>query len=145
MRAEESIEVHAPPEAVWALMADPEQILQWYTPLERFEYLTEDRGAGALLRFVERTPLGRMDLYCVITKWVDTRTIAFRMISGNFLESFEERWTVEPSAAGSIFTFTMQGEISFGLVGKLLTRFAERRSDAVVARMLSALQSLAEA
>ena len=53
MEVQRSIAIAAPPEKVWAFLADPERILEWYFPLRRFEYTGEARhsvGAPFLLR-----------------------------------------------------------------------------------------------
>jgi len=50
MRVERSVEIAAPPEKVWPFLIEPRKVLQWYIPLQSFEYSSEKHG-------IEGTPL----------------------------------------------------------------------------------------
>jgi uncharacterized protein YndB with AHSA1/START domain len=146
MRVQRSIEIEASPEEVWALLIEPERILEWYLPLEKFEYKSEQTsGVGARFRFEQASPLGTMELDCAVTEWVENEAFAFRMTSGNFAKEYAERWTVEATPSGSRFTFLEEGELSLGIIGRLIGPLAERGSRATVEKMLAKLKSLAEA
>ena len=146
MKVQKSIEINAPPEKVWSFMTEPEKVLQWYIPLQKFEYTTDQRNAvGAPLYYEEKTALGSVKFNCVVTEWVEKEKFAFKMTSGNMMKSYEEIWTVEPANAGSRFTFLEQGELSLGIIGKLLNPIAARSSGATVEKMLAKLKTLAEA
>jgi len=146
MRVERSIEISASPEKVWPFLSKPEKILQWYAPLQRFEYTGQQKGGvGAPFRFVEKTAAGTVRLDCVVTEWVEDELFAFRMISGTMMKEYAERWTVEALQSGCRFTFREEGELGMGVLGRVLQPLAERGSGAVVEGMLTRLKSLAEA
>jgi len=146
MRVRRSIEINAPPEKIWPFMSEPEKVLQWYLPLQKFEYTTDQRNlVGAALYYEEKTALGRIKLNCVVTEWEVKEKFAFKMHSGNMMKSYQETWTVEPTPSGSRFIFLEEGESSLGVIGKLLNPVAERSSGATIEKMLASLKSLVEA
>lgn len=145
MRVERSIEIGASPEKVWPYLSEPEKILQWYAPLQQFEYTSEQKGGvGAPFRFVEKTAAGTAKLDCVVTEWVENELLAFRMISGNMMKAYAERWDVVATGSGCRFTFTEEGELGLGVLGRLFQPLAERGSGSVVEGMLARLKSLVE-
>jgi uncharacterized protein YndB with AHSA1/START domain len=146
MKLSGSIEIAAPPEKIWPYLVEPEKILEWYFPLEEFQYTSEQRaGVGTTFYYVEASPVGSVKLNFTVTEWVENRRIAFRMTSGDFLKAAEQSWTVEPTPSGSMFTFDEEGEFPYGLIGKLMALFARMGSQANVRKMLTRLKSLAEA
>ena len=146
MRVQKSIEIEASPEEVWAFLTEPEKILEWYVPLRKFEYTSEQKsGVGAPFRFEQKAAAGTLELNCAVTEWVENEVFAFRMTSGNIMKDYAERWTVEATPSGSRFTFTEEGELPFGVIGRLIRPLAERSSGATVEKMLAKLKSLAEA
>ena len=86
-----------------------------------------------------------MKLNCVVTEYVENEKFAFKMTSGNMMKSYEERWTVEVTPSGSHFTFMEQGELPYGIIGRIIGPLAQRSSAAIVEKMLAKLKSLAEA
>lgn len=146
MRVQKSIEIAAPPEKIWPFLVEPENILKWYIPLQKFEYTSEQRsGVGAPFNYEEKVAVGVIKLNCVVTEWVENERLAFSMTSGNMLKSYGERWTVEATPSGSRFTFMEQGEFSYGIIGRVMGPLAQRSSGATVVKMLAKLKSLAEA
>jgi hypothetical protein len=146
MRVQRSIEIEASPEEVWVHLSRSEKVLEWYIPLIRFEFTTEEKsGVGAPILFEQGSPLGTLQLDCVVTEWVENEVLAFKMTSGSIVKAYEERWTVAPTPSGSRFTFAEQGELPWGIVGKLIQPLAERSSGATVEKMLAKLKSLVEA
>lgn len=145
MKVAKSIEIATPPEKVWPFLAEPEKVLEWYLPLQRFEYSGEQRGVGAPLRFEEKTTGQLMKLDCVVTESVENERFAFRMVSGNMMKSYEERWALEAAPSGTRFNYLFQGEMPFGILGKIISPLAQRSSAATAGKMLAKLKSLAEA
>ena len=146
MRVERSIEIAAPPENIWPFLFEPEKVLQWYIPLQRFEYSSEQRGSeGACLYFEEKVAGRIMKLNCVVTECVENEEFAFKMTSGSMMKSYEERWTVEPTPTGGKFTFMEQGELPYGVIGKVIEPLAQSISGSTIEKMLTKLKSLVEA
>ena len=145
MEVTKSIEIAVPPETLWPYISEPLSILEWYIPLIKFEYTSEQRNkVGAPFYYEEKTPGGTMKLSCVITEWDENKQFAFKMTSGNMLKSYQERWIVEATSSGSRFTFMEKGELDLGIIGKIIGSLAARSSAATVDKMLVKLKSLAE-
>ena len=146
MKVIKSIDITSPPETVWPFISEPEKILEWYIPLKKFEYTSEYRNqVGAPLYFEEKTTAGLIKLNCVVTEWKENKQFSFKMNSGNMMKSYEEIWTIEAISSGSRFTFTEQGELGLGIIGKIIGPLAQRSSRATIEKMLAKLKSLVEA
>jgi len=145
MIVEKSIEISASPDKIWSLMAKPEEVLKWYLPLQRFDYTSDQHGGvGAPLYFEEKAGGRVMKFDCVITEWAENEKLAFKMVSGNMAKSYEERWTIEATPTGSIFTFMEQINLGYWIFGKILVPFVKRASGATIKKMLAELKRLAE-
>ena len=145
MEVTKFIDITVPPEIIWPFMSEPTKILEWYIPLQKFEYISEQRNkVGAPFYFEEKTTGGTIKLDCVVTEWEENKRFAFKMTSGNMLKSYQERWTVETTASGSRFTFMEQGELGLGIIGKIIRPLASRSSAATIEKMLAKLKDLAE-
>lgn len=106
MDVERSIDIAAPPEKVWAFVSEPELVLQWYLPLKKFEYTGERcHEAGAPLRFEEKVAGRTMKLDCVVTEWEANRSFGFKMLRGDMMKNYQEKWTIHATPSGSRFTF----------------------------------------
>jgi len=146
MSVQKWIEIETPPDELWTFLTEPEKILEWYIPLQRFEYTTEQQGGvGAPFYFEHKTPMGTMKLNCVVTEWVENEVFAFKMTSGNLIKGYAERWTVEATPSGSRFTFTEEVDLPFGAIGRWIQPLAQRSSGATVEKILTRLKSLAQA
>ncbi len=114
--------------------------------MQRFEYASEQcSGVGAPLYFEEKVAGQLMKLNCEVTEWVENEKIAFNMTSGNMVKSYGEKWVIETTPSGSRFTFTEQGELPYGIIGKLMEPIAQSMSGAIIEKMLAKLKKLAEA
>ena len=146
MKVEKSIDIAAPPEKIWPFLSEPEKILDWYIPLQKFEYTGDQRNkVGAPFYYEEKTTGGTIKLNCEVTELTENERFAFRMTSGNMLKSYEEVWTVKATPSGSQFTFLENGELGMGIIGKIIGPMAQRSSAATIDKMLAKLKSLAEA
>ena len=146
MKVEKSIDIAAPPEKIWPFLSEPEKILDWYIPLQKFEYTGDQRNkVGAPFYYEEKTTGGTIKLNCEVTELTENERFAFRMTSGNMLKSYEEVWTVKATPSGSQFTFFENGELGMGIIGKIIGPMAQRSSAATIDKMLAKLKSLAEA
>ena len=145
MKVEKSIEITALPEKVWSFLIKPEKVLLWYTPLQRFEYTTEQRAIeGAPLYFEEKVAGRLMKLDCIVTECIENKRFAFKMISGSMMKSYQERWIVAVTPRGCRFTFMEQGEMPYGFFNKIIDPLAEVMSGSIIKKMLNRLKSLAE-
>jgi len=146
MRVQGSIEIAAPPEKIWPFLVEPERILKWCITFEKFEYTSEQRSGVGTPFYLEERAAGRlMKLNFAVTEWLQNKRLAFSMTSGDFVKAYEQIWKVEATPPGSRFTFMEEIELPYGIIGKILGLFAQRRSEATVGEMLVKLKRLAEA
>ena len=146
MQVRQSVEIAAPPERIWPLLVEPDNVLKWYPTLSRFEY--EDagqRGPGARVYVEEKASGMLMKLHFVITDWVENRTVSLHMVSGTGVKGYDQSWSVEPLPAGSRFTFEEHVELPYGVLGSLIGKVGQRSSEWHVKEMLAELKALAEA
>ena len=145
MEVQRSTTINVPPEKVWTLLSDPEKILQWYLPLQRFEYTSDLRRAvGAPFQFEEKFAGRAFTLDCSITEWDEPKRFSFEMISGPMMRSYQETWTVEPTASGSRFTFAERAEFANPILNRVFDPLIGRMSGATINKMLAKLKTLAE-
>mgnify|MGYP001585496064 CR=1 FL=1 len=146
MQVRRSVEIAAPPERLWPLLVEPENVRKWYPTLRRFEY--EDagqRGPGARVYAEEKASGMLMKLHFVITDWVENRTISLHMVAGTGVKGYDQTWSLDRLPAGSRFTFEEHVELPYGVLGSLLGRVGQRSSEGHVREMLAKLKVLAEA
>ena len=145
MRVQKSIEIAAPPEKIWPFLVEPEKVLKWCITFRKFEYTSEQRsGVGTPFYLEEKAGGPLMKLDFTVTEWVENERLAFSMTSGTGVKGYEQRWAVEATPSGSMFTFMEEVELPFGIIGKILGLFARFSSQANVGKMLAKLKSLAE-
>jgi len=146
MEVHQSIEVAAPPERIWPLLVEPDNVMKWYPTLRRYEYEdAKQRGPGARVYAEEKASGMLMKLHFEITDWVENRALALHMVSGTGVKGYDQRWTVEPLPAGSRFSFEEHVELPFGALGRLMGKVGQRSSEGHVREMLAKLKALAEA
>jgi uncharacterized protein YndB with AHSA1/START domain len=146
MQVRQSVEIAAPPERVWPLLVEPDNVLKWYPTLRRFEY--EDagqRGQGARVYLEEKASGMLMKLHFVVTDWVENQTVSLHMVSGTGVKGYDQSWRVERLPTGSRFTFEEHVELPYGVLGSLIGKVGQRSSESHVKEMLAELKVLAEA
>jgi uncharacterized protein YndB with AHSA1/START domain len=145
MKIERSIEIAAPPERIWPYFIEPKRILQWSITFREFQFAGEQqRGVGTSLYIEEKASGPLMKMNFEIIEWVENERIRLKMISGAPLKSYEQLWTLEPTDAGSVFTFFEEIVFPLGILGKLIGSVGKGSSYKLVAEMQSKLKSLVE-
>jgi uncharacterized protein YndB with AHSA1/START domain len=145
MQVRQSVEIAAPPERIWPLLVEPDNVLKWYPTLRTFKYEDARRGPGARVYAEEKASGMLMKLHFVITDWVENRSVSLHMVSGTGVKGYDQSWSVEPLPVGSRFTFEERVELPYGVLGSLIGRVGQRSSEAHVKEMLAELKVLAEA
>lgn len=146
MNVKKSIDIIAPPEKIWSFLVEPDKILKWCVTFRKFEYTSEQHSCvGATFYLEEKAGGLLMKLNFNIIEWLKNECIAFRMTSGNFVKDYKQRWTIESIPSGSRFTFMEVVKLPYGIIGKVMEFFGQRRSEATVGKMLLILRNLAEA
>lgn len=145
MKIERSIEIAAPPERIWPYFIEPDRILQWSITFREFQFAGEQqRGVGTSLYIEEKASGPLMKMNFEIIEWVENERIRLKMISGAPLKSYEQLWTLEPTDAGTVFTFFEEIVFPLGILGKLIGSVGKGSSYKLVTEMQSKLKLLVE-
>jgi uncharacterized membrane protein len=83
MRTSASIELSAPPEAVWEHIADPERYLHFFSGLTRWEVVSEKRtGLGARYRMLLRVGSAEVGGLIEVIEYDECRELAWTSVLG---------------------------------------------------------------
>jgi len=141
-----SVDIDAPPEKVWPYLVEPEKAKQWFTVLKIFDWTSDPPGGvGSTFYWKEEVGTTIYNLHFETTEWVENEVFGYRMTSGDFFKSYEERWEIEKTPTGSRFSFNDQIEFPYGPIGKIIGFFASRGARKTGAEILPVLKQLAEA
>ena len=143
---ERTATVAAPPDAVWAVLADFGAISGW-VPMIEHSCLLSDRtdGVGA----VRRVQIARQTLIERVTTWDEPRELAYD-IEGlpSIVGTARSTWRVTPVASGSTVVLTNEIDTGRSLVKILIaTRVLGRMamaSEVMLAGLTGAVDPLAE-
>lgn len=114
-----SIDIAAPPAAVWAVVTDHGSWPDWFTTLDTVEVTGAASGVGGRRRVtVKRLPIDEE-----FTAWDENERFAFAFAASKFvfLDSLAEDVQIVPTDAGSRVTYRqgVVGKRGFGWLAKL--------------------------
>jgi uncharacterized protein YndB with AHSA1/START domain len=145
MKVQKKIVINALPEMVWPFLIEPDKILKWCITLESFEYTSpQKKGKHSTFRYIDKGAVHKVEVNCIITEWIENQIISFKMTSGTHFKSYEGTWMIESAQGKSTFSFEEKTKMPFGIIGKLVGIFSEKRAAAVVDNMLKRLKILVE-
>ena len=83
MRVAASIEISAPPEAVWAFVADPARYLHFMHGITRWEVESDEpQGVGARYRMLMRVGSAEIGGLVEVVEWDENSDIAWNSVTG---------------------------------------------------------------
>jgi len=148
-RVETSIEIKAPPEKVWEMLAW-DRFPEWDEGTQKnaksVEYTSEvgtleDKyRVGATCRMTTKD----RDLDFEITESVENEKIMARVTGAPFVTQLFLTYILEPVEAGTKLTYRMDYEIPWGIFGKFLDKLTHRMSEKELERSLEKLKSILE-
>ncbi len=145
MKIQKTIKIAAPASKIWPFLVQPGNIMKW-CPIETIRHTGDQRGGLNASFYFEERAIGRLFMMnFVVTEWVENKSVAFAMTSGNIVKGYEQRYTIEGIPSGSQFTCLEDVKMPYGVIGRaagLLRRFV---SEGRLERMLGKLKILAEA
>ena len=125
-RIEISIEIKASPEKIWEMLT-LERLPEWEEgykeDLKNVEYTSEvktpeDKYRVGLSAHVDIKGEGEMDLR--ITESLENKKITYHLTGGSFTKNFILTFLLEPEEEKTKFTYAMDYELSWGILGKFL-------------------------
>lgn len=145
MRVGKSIQISAVPDKIWPYLTDPKKLQMWFNTFKKCEYASEKRtGIGTRYYVEEKVPGPLRKIHFEATQWDENEQLHLKMISGENVKDYEIRLKMEPTELGTIFSFTENIGMPFGLIGKILGALGQRRAEKMVEAMLIELQRSTE-
>ena len=112
MRVGASIEVAAPPEAVWAFVSDPSRALHYMAGITRWEVVSEQpRGLGARYRTLLRVRAAEVGGLVEVVEYNEPRDMAWTSVTG--LDQ-RGRWRLRERPGGRTW---VELRLSYGVAG----------------------------
>jgi uncharacterized membrane protein len=148
---ERSIEIKAPPEKVWEMLALdrlPEWEEGYKEDLKNIEYSSEvktpeDKYRVGLSAHLDIKGEGEMDLE--ITESIENEKITYHFGGGKFTKDLILTFLSEPVEEETRFTYTLDYEIPRGILVKFLEKlFIKRRIEKGVEKSLENLKNIVE-
>lgn len=119
------IHIHAPPEKVWGVLADLEQVPYYNPGVARARYISPNREGIGAARQCDFRPKG----------WGKERVIGWEPNAAIAMELYESNWPVrrmrwktsmKPDGRGTLVKQDIEYELKFGFIGKLMDVFIMR-------------------
>ena len=154
-RIESSIDIKAPPEKVWELLA-LDRLLEWqvgFDKVKSIEYTSElgtpkDKyRVGASAHGIPKKQGESIKLNFEITENLENEKIKHHICEKMFLGTFTvlATFTLEPVEAGTKFTYVGDYEMPWGIFGKFLDKlFIHRIAEKDLGTELEKLKSILE-
>ena len=153
-RIEKSIEIRAPPEKVWEMLAI-DRFQEWEEEMQKglksLEYTSEVRRPKDKYRVgacghmsIKEMGMGEIDFE--VTESLENEKLTYHMKkSGTNQTMGIITLTLEPVEEGTKFTYVFDYEMPWGIFGKFLDKlFAKRESDKAQEKWLKKLKSILE-
>lgn len=140
MRSSASVHVQAPIESVWAIVTDPEQVLNFMSGITRWEVASEEpTGLGARYRMLFRIGSAEVGGLIEIVEWRPPSEMAWTSVTG---VDQRGRWRLRPASGGRtrVELRLAYGVAGSGISGWIAERIAGPTVSAQLRRSLQQLQ-----
>ena len=131
-----SIEIRTPPEKIWEMLA-LDRLSEWEEgykeDLTKIEYTSEvntldDKYKVGFSAQLETKGEGQMNLE--ITGSLENEKIVYHLVGGKFTKDLRLTFLLDPLEEGTEFTYVVDYEISWGILGKFLDKlFIHRKAE----------------
>ena len=126
MKLRESIDIAAPPEKVWSLMAKRENAFAIDPLIKRYDFVGEQHsGVGTMLYMVKKTDGRLIRSLIEYTKWDENEKFAFHQIMGD-VKKMEVEYTIKATETGSRLTLMHDVVMPYWIIGKIVGFFVAR-------------------
>ncbi len=146
MKIQKSIEIATPADKIWPHLIEPASVMKWCRHVERIILHSNERNHGLGGTFyLEERAMGRLlKLHFIVTEFEVNRRFAFKMISGDLVKGYEQKYTLEPHLYGTRLTCFEHVILPLGIMGKAAGLFRKPISEARVSKMLVNIKSMGE-
>ncbi len=144
-RIEKSIEIEAPPEKVWEMLA-LDRLAEWNEEYGNVKYISEVRNAEDKYRVGASSHTnmkGAGEIDFKITESLKHEKMTFRML-GKRANNTVVTYVLEPLGGGTKFGFVMTFKLPWGVFGTLLDKvgkgFLEKEAEKALEKLKSILE-----
>lgn len=126
MRVSASTEISAPPEAIWALVSDPEKVLHFMSGITRWEVVSEEpTGHGARYRMLMRVGSAEVGSLVEVVEFTENRDLAWTSVTG---VDQRARWRLRTRSTDPAKPRThVEFRLSYGVAGAGISGWVAER------------------
>jgi uncharacterized membrane protein len=119
-RIEKSVEINTPPDRVW-LFIQPERMPEWYKPFKKVEWTSKEKNIeGATFHFASEFSGINAESDAEMTSVIPNKQGIWRTTSGPYTNIASA--VLCPASNGTIATFSMDYELPYSILGKLIDK-----------------------
>lgn len=138
-KIEKSIVINAPPEKVFFLLTDREEVPKWNRLIREARVTSKERiGVGSTVHYVGEAGGARGEWDTETTEWMKDRTYAWRTTSGDV--AMLVTWTLKDVNGGTEIKYELLYELPYSILGKIIDKL--KASKDIENGMQVALQNL---
>ena len=141
-----SIEIEASPEKVFAFINDAKKMNEASKGFAEMEYTSEGPvGVGTTSHRIVRLGGQEREWDAEVTEFVKNKKMSDRTIGGSKAK-LTDSWTFEPTAKGTKLTVSMDYEVPYSVLGKVIDKLKLSKDlDKVMGKMLENVKKALEA
>jgi uncharacterized protein YndB with AHSA1/START domain len=138
-KIERSVKINAPPEKVFGLLTDREQVPKWNKLIKEARVTsTQQTGVGSTVHYVGEAGGAQGEWDIETTEWVKNKKYATRTTSGDV--AMLVTWTLKEVNGGTELTYEIRYELPYSILGKIINKL--KASKDIENGMIVALQNL---
>ena len=121
MKLEESIDISAPPENIWPVITERENVFKVDRLIKKFDFVGEQPNSVGKMFYMEKESGRRLiRSLCIFTEWEENRKLAFRQFLGVDIKGMQVSYTIEATKTGSRITLMHEVTMPYWIIGKII-------------------------
>ena len=140
-----SVEVEASPEKVFTFVNDVKKMNDAMKGWAEGEHTSEAVGVGATMHYVGVAGGSQAEWDMEVTEFVKNKKVAMRTIGASKFK-MTNSWVLEPTTKGTKSTFSMEYEVPYSVLGKLVDKLkVSKDMEKSMSKMLENMKKALEA
>ncbi|MGD0071661.1 MAG: SRPBCC family protein [Candidatus Bathyarchaeia archaeon] len=140
-----SVEIEASPEKVWAFVNDPKKMNDAMKGWAEGEHTSKVVGVGATMHYVGVAGGSQAEWDMEVAEFVKDKKVAMRTIGASKFK-MTNSWVLEPTTKGTKSTFSMEYEVPYSVLGKLVDKLkVSKDMEKSMSKMLENMKKALEA